>query len=172
MNHSNHSNHSRNDRAPSGTGRRRGRVARTVAALVAAGAVATGGAVLAHGDRDGGRMVGHLSDRLELDDSQAQALGALVDEVSGLRGTLRGDGLRDELAALAAGPTLDQAGALALIESRSDALRAAAPGLVAAAAAFHDGLDERQRAEVAGMLERVGDRGDRGGRGRHRDGDR
>ena len=152
-------------------GRRRAGLRRTVLALGVA--VGLGTAAVAHGGgRDGGwggggdraeRAVERVGERLELDDAQADALRALVDEASGLGRALRGDGPREELAALVAGPTLDQAAALALLEARSDALRAAAPGLVAAAAAFHDGLDEAQRAEALELLERAGGRRGRGG---------
>ena len=149
--------------------RRRGGARGLLVALAAAGAVAAGGLALAdrgeRGDRSE-RIVERVGDRLELDDAQGEALRALIDTVGGLRETLRGDGVGDELRALVAGPTLDQAGALAMVESRADALRASAPDVVAAAAAFYDGLDESQRAEVDGLLERVGD--GRRGRGWHR----
>ena len=165
---------------PSANGSRVGRRAglrRTVLALGVAGAVGLGTAAVAHGGGWGGgwgggrggggdraeRAVERVGERLELDDAQSDALRALVDEASGLGRALRGDGPREELAALVAGPTLDQAAALALLEARSDALRAAAPGLVAAAAAFHDGLDEAQRAEALELLERAGGRRGRGG---------
>ena len=151
-------------RTPAATRPRRARLRTAAVAAVAAGAVALGGlAVADRGDRTE-RVVERASDRLDLDDVQRDSLATLVETVAGLRGELAGDGTGEALLALVAGPTLDQAGALALIESRADAVRAAAPALVASAAAFYDGLDERQRERVDGLLERVGE----GRGGRHR----
>ena len=153
-------------RTPAATRPRRSRLRGAAVAAVAAGAVALGGlAVADRGDRGDRteRIVERASDRLDLDDAQRASLATLVGTVAGLRGELAGDGAGEALLALVAGPTLDQAGALALVESRADAVRAAAPALVASAAAFYDGLDERQRERVDGLIERVGE--GRGGRG-------
>lgn len=140
---------------------KRGRARRIAVGLAAAGALTAWGLAAAHGD--GGRRVGHLADRLDLTDAQTDALGVLAGEMGDVRDALRGQELRTGLEALVAAPTLDQGAALALIEGRADALRAAAPELVAAAAVFHDGLDENQRGELGELLERTG----RGFGGRH-----
>ena len=109
------------------------------------------------------RMIERAESRLELDDNQSAALRTLVDTLSGVRDTLRGEdgGAKAEIGALLASSTLDQGAALAMIESRADTLREQAPAVVAAAAGFLDGLDAEQRAELTGMLERRGGRHDR-----------
>lgn len=140
-----------------------------IVGTVAAATLAIGGLAIAKAGFGSGRMgefmIERASDRLELDDSQRASLGTLVEVMTRTGQTLRGDGPRVEMQRLTAGPTFDQGEALALIESRADALRAAAPDIVAAMGAFHDGLDERQRAEMAQLLER----GPRHGFGHGRD---
>lgn len=159
--------HAKRARTITARGPGRIRLRRTLVASATAGALVLGGLGIAHGvGRDGDRgarmierVVERASDRLELDDAQGAALGALVTALAGIGETLRGDGARTEIESLVAGPTLDQGAALAMIESRADALRAAAPELVAAAAGFYDTLDEAQRAEVDELIDRAGRRG-------------
>ena len=139
---------------------RRPRLRRLLVGGAAATALALGGLTVAYGGGDrGARMVERAGDRLELDDAQRASLDALVSVLTETGETLRGDVGRAELEALVAGPTFDQATALAMIESRADALRAAAPEIVSAAAGFYDGLDGSQRAEIDELLERAGRRG-------------
>lgn len=114
------------------------------------------------GDRQE-RMIERVSERLELDDTQTQALSGFLAEMTETRELMRGDGegLRSEFGALIGDDSFDQGQALALINERTAAVQANAPELVAAAAVFFDGLSAEQKAQVQEMLEKGG-RGHRG----------
>jgi len=126
--------------------------------------LAVGGFALAErsdGER-GARMLERVSERLELDDNQRAALDTLFVEVTGLRQLVRGDGqdMRAELTTLVTADTFDQGAALEIISSRTAAIQAEAPELVAAAAAFLDGLSAEQKTDISAFAERG--RGHRG----------
>ena len=128
------------------------------------GAIALGGSALAaRGGPDTARMVDRISSRLSLDDNQAAALQVFADTLQAARSNTQG-GPRALILQHLGDDTLDQGAALEALEARADAMRAAAPEIVAAAAAFYDGLDAEQRAQVRTFLERRGKRGKRGER--------
>lgn len=135
---------------------------------LAAGTIALGGAALAErgqrGEHGAGAMVERITSRLSLDDNQSAALQSFADALQESRGAIGGEkgGPRAQLLPFLDGDTLDQGGALAAIESRADAMRAAAPELVSSAAAFYDGLNAEQQEQIRSFLERGGR-----GRGRH-----
>lgn len=136
-----------------------------VAALAAVGiAAASGVAIAERGDgHRGERMLERVSERLELDDNQRAALATLAEAMRETRELMRGaDGdLRAQAESLVTAETFDQGAALGLIQERTAALDAQAPELVAAAAAFLDGLDAEQKADIAEFLEKRGGRGHR-----------
>jgi len=116
------------------------------------------------------RMIERVSDRLELNDNQVQALQALRDEVLETRDLMRGDGnIRTQVNALIAADTFDQGAALSIINDRAASLQANAPELVAAAAVFFDGLDAEQRTEVQEFMDHMGKRHGRHGHWRSND---
>jgi len=119
-------------------------------AAIGAGSLAIAG----RGGHGPERMVERVSDRLELDAGQSDALLGFVTEMQSIRTLMRGGELRDDGLALLQSDTLDQGAALTLLETRADALRAQAPDLVAAAAVFYDGLNAEQREEVRAFAER------------------
>jgi len=143
-----------------------------VATIAAVGIVAASGAAIAQrgGGGHGERMIERVSERLELDDNQRAAITTLADEMRETRELMRGtDGdLRAQVESLVTADTLDQGAALTLIQRRTASMNAQAPELVAAAAAFLDGLDAEQKADVAEFLEKRGGHGRRG-RGGDRD---
>ncbi len=135
-----------------------------IVVVLTAGSIALGGAALAaRGGHDGGRMIERISSRLSLDDNQSAALTTFVDTVKESRHNLLGkdESPRTQILEHLEGDTLDQGAVLASLEARADALRAAAPELVASAAAFYDGLSAEQREQVRELLERGGKRGRR-----------
>lgn len=136
-----------------------------IIATVTVGTLALGGVAIAERG-DGSRMVERISSRLSLDDNQAAALesfaAALRSTREAARGGAEGGGPRAMALEFISGNTLDQGAALTALEARAEAMRAAAPELVAQAAAFYDGLDAEQQAQVREFLERGGKR--RGGR--------
>ena len=108
------------------------------------------------------KMIERISNRLELSDTQTQALETFAAELAETRQLMRGDGdgLRGEFGNLLEGQTFDQGQALELITERTSAIQANAPELVAAAAVFFDGLSEEQKSQVKKFMEK-------GGRHRH-----
>jgi len=108
------------------------------------------------------KMVERISSKLELDDTQTQALEEFAAELAETRQLMRGTdgGLRSEFSNLVSAQSFDQGEALNLINERAAAVQANAPELVAAAALFFDGLSEEQKAQVQKFMEK-------GGRHRH-----
>ena len=117
------------------------------------------------GDR-GARMVSHIADHLELDDSQTQALDTLRLEISETRELVGGDkqDMKAQVSALIAADTFDQGAALGMINERAAAFQANAPELVAAAGVFFDSLTVEQKTEIQGFMDRFGNRHERGDR--------
>ena len=129
------------------------------------GVIALGSSALAaRGGHNGSKMVERISSRLSLNDNQVAALQDLADTLKASRGDSQ-DGTRGGPRALILqhldGDTLDQGAALEALEARADAMRAAAPEIVASAAAFYDGLDAEQRAQIRSFVERRGKRRNR-----------
>lgn len=150
---------------------------KTITSIIVVGATVTALAVgaNAYAKRDGGhhgdRMIGHITKRLELDDSQAQALEALRAEVLETRTLMHGSegNLKEQISAMISAETFDQGEALSLINQRAEAFQANAPELVATAGTFIDSLNAEQKATILEFMERGGKRGF--GRKHHRGGD-
>jgi Spy/CpxP family protein refolding chaperone len=150
---------------------------KTITSIIIVGATVTALAfgANAYAKRDGGhrgdKMVSQITKRLELDDSQAQALEALQAEILETRALMSGsDGnLKEQLSAMIAAETFDQGEALSLINQRAEAFQANAPELVATAGTFIDSLNAEQKATVQKFMDRGGKRGF--GRKHHRNGD-
>jgi Spy/CpxP family protein refolding chaperone len=121
----------------------------------------------------GARMMRHVTERLELDTIQVEALDTLRMEVEETRQMMRGgDGdIRTQISSLISAETLDQGAALGMINERAAAFQANAPELVAAAAVFFDGLNADQKADVQQMLDRLKGRHGRGGHNHDDSGD-
>ena len=132
-----------------------------IAAVVAVAGLATASTTVlaARGADRAERVIERVSDRLELDDGQRASLDLLAVELRETRELVRGGGdLRTDVRDLVTADTFDQGRALALIETRTAALQARAPELVAAAATFLDGLTPEQKADVESFLDRVAER--------------
>ena len=124
-----------------------------------------GGGIAAMTDADYGQMRGRLVERagkeLQLDDAQKQRLVVLADKLREQRNALVGTTTnpRAELQALVAGTTFDRTRAQGLVESKTGALRAKSPEVIAAAADFYDSLKPEQQQRVRDFMNRSGRRG-------------
>lgn len=146
------------------------RTTKIVVSALAAIGIASGTAAIARGGHGGmgERMVGHLTERLNLDEQQASALEVLQLELKETRQLMRGNAGEDRqtLKDLVSAESFDQGAALELITQRTTAMQVQAPELVAAAAGFLDGLNVEQKQELSELMDRFGDRrGKRGGKG-------
>lgn len=126
-------------------------------------AIASGTAAIARGSHGnmGERIVNRISDRLELNEQQTEALGKLQIEIRETAQLVRGNSANtaQNLTELVKADTFDQGAALEMITARTTAMQTQAPDLVAAAASFLDGLDAEQKEELGDMMQRIGKHG-------------
>ncbi|MFK8076035.1 MAG: Spy/CpxP family protein refolding chaperone [Granulosicoccus sp.] len=114
----------------------------------------------AYANRDSGkfqdRMIERISKKLELSDTQKEALMTFGAELVETRELMRGGStdIRSEMSALVTADTFDQGKALSMINDRAAALQNNAPELVAAAAVFFDGLDASQKEQITKFAEK------------------
>jgi periplasmic protein CpxP/Spy len=107
------------------------------------------------------RMVDRVADKMELDTTQKARLGTLADQLLAQRSALMaGTDPRQAMQALVAGPAFDRAGAQALLDSKSEALRGGAPAVITAFGDFYDSLQPAQQAQLREFMAR-GQRGQR-----------
>jgi Spy/CpxP family protein refolding chaperone len=112
-------------------------------------------------------MVEHVSDELDLNDTQAQSLRSLADELVELKTLMRenmsadGQAIRDMLVA----DSFDRARAIDMIDAKTTAIQDNAPTIVTALGTFLDGLTQEQKAEIAQRMDHHGNHH----RGRHHD---
>ena len=79
------------------------------------------------------RMVDRIAERMTLDATQKARLGVLADQLLAQRTALMAGGdPRAAMQALVAGPAFDRAGAQALLDAKTDVVRAGAPAVIAA----------------------------------------
>ncbi|MFT4103136.1 MAG: Spy/CpxP family protein refolding chaperone [Burkholderiaceae bacterium] len=104
------------------------------------------------------RIVGRISDKLDLDAGQKQKLDALADEIAAARKAVRGGDAaadpRAEFRALIAGERFDRAGAQQLFERKTAAVQAEGPKVMTALADFYDSLNADQQRKVRERLEK------------------
>jgi Spy/CpxP family protein refolding chaperone len=114
---------------------------------------------------DMARMRQHMLDRatreLSLDEAQKQRLATLLDKMAAQRSAVMGgpqDDPRAKTRALLAGSTFDRAGAQALVDQKTGAMRSAAPELISAFGDFFDGLKPEQQQKVRVWMDKRGGR--------------
>ena len=107
-----------------------------------------------------GKMVERAGRKLDLDAAQQAKLTLLADAIEAQRKAMvaKGGEPRAELKAVLAGPQFDRQRALAMVDSKTVALREGSPALVTAAADFYDSLKPEQQQKVRELLERRGGR--------------
>lgn len=108
----------------------------------------------------GDHMVSKIAERLDLNETQQSALASLQSELRETRDLMRGnlDADGQTLGDLMGAQTFDQGAALEMITTRTTALQAQGPELVAAAAQFLDGLNAEQKAEISKHINKFSDR--------------
>ena len=101
------------------------------------------------------RLVGRAAARLRLDEAQQARLTDLVACLDAQRQALRGAGdWRADLQALVQDESFDRWHAEDLVNARRQAVREHAPRVIAALAAFYDGLQPSQQQRVRELLQR------------------
>jgi periplasmic protein CpxP/Spy len=117
------------------------------------------------------RMLERATKELQLDATQQQRLGTLLDLWHAQRQAVmqvdQGKSPAEQLQGLMAGDRFDRAAAQALADGRSEAMKKGSAGLIAAAGDFFDSLKPEQQVKVREFLARTGQRG-----GHHRRGGR
>ena len=136
----------------------------TAIVVIATTATAIAFGANAYAKRDGGhhgdKIVSRIANRLDLDDSQSEALKALQAELIETRTLMKGDSvnLKDQLSQMINAESFDQGAALSMINERAAALQANAPELVATAGTFIDSLNPDQKAKVQKFMDHSGKR--------------
>ena len=99
-------------------------------------------------------MVNYISDELNLDATQQQALSVFKDALINARTTARSDmtDLRENANSLFTADVFDRAEALELINSRTARINAMAPDLVGSLGDFLDSLNSEQKAQVTEFI--------------------
>jgi Spy/CpxP family protein refolding chaperone len=117
------------------------------------------------------RMVERATSELKLDATQKQRLVLVFDTMHAQRQAMMGGAgagkpPREELQSLMSGARFDRAGAQALVDGKTAAVKTGSPELIAAFGDFFDGLNAEQQAKVREFMAQGGPRG--GMMGRHR----
>jgi len=134
---------------------------RTIA-IFAGGAILAGALVAYAGGRMGwqhgahmNHMIDHVSDDLNLDESQRAQLDSLGNTMMEARQSMRnGDELATVLVSLQ-GQSLNRAALQSFINTKLDAARAQVPLIIASLADFYDGLNTEQQAQAREHLEQM-----------------
>jgi len=121
-------------------------------------------------DQAKGHVVEKIGERMDLDAAQKAQLTVLADRLIEQRSAmLAGGDPRIVVRALVAGNSFDRAGAETLLMTKTDALRAGAPGVIAAFGDFYDGLRPEQQQELRELMQRGRRHGSDHGEPRGRD---
>jgi periplasmic protein CpxP/Spy len=114
-----------------------------------------------------GRAVERVAKHLELDAAQKARLELLAQRLVEQREAMLAGDPHGTLRGLVAGPAFDRAGAEALLLGKTDALRAGAPGVIAAFGDFFDSLNPEQQQKLREFANRRhGGHGGHAGHGR------
>ena len=108
-------------------------------------------------------MVSYITDELELDSTQSQALDVLKDQMLSARETMKARSMRDEAMNLLNAESFDRAAALDMVTAKTAAVNEQAPDLVNAMGDFLDSLSAEQKAEITEIMKER-----RGHKGRHK----
>lgn len=122
---------------------------------IAGAATAVGKHRFGNPEKRATHMVNYISDELNLDDTQQQALTVLKDQLLSSRSTFHSDmsNLREEATSLFTSDVFDRAQALDLINARTAQINALAPEVVGSLGDFLDTLDAEQKARVSDFIE-------------------
>ena len=132
---------------------------------VAGGAIAYGKAKFSDPATRADYMVSYVSEELELDEAQDQALNFLKEQVLAARSEMKEQApeMRDQVRELVAAESFDQAKALDILTSKTSAINANAPVVLQSLGNFLDSLNAEQKAEISEFMDHK-----KGGRFGHR----
>lgn len=103
------------------------------------------------------KMVARVASKLDLDAAQKAKLEVLAGKLSEQRSALMaGAHPREQAQALVAGEKFDRAGAQALVDQKTEAIKAKAPEVVTALGDFYDSLTPAQQQKVRDFMQRRG----------------
>ena len=104
------------------------------------------------------RLLERAGKELQLDEAQQQKLGVVFDKMREQRNALVGSTTnpRAELRSLVSGERFDKARAQALIDEKTNAIRAGSPGTIDALAGFYDSLKPEQQAKLREFMDKRG----------------
>jgi len=97
--------------------------------------------------------VSYITEELELEPTQSQALEVLKDQVLSARQLIKRDPMKSELLEALSADTFDRARALEMITAKTAAVNEQAPDLVNAAGDFLDTLSSEQKAEIVEFMQ-------------------
>ena len=105
-----------------------------------------------------GKVIEHVSDKLELNEAQKLKLGVLADEMIAHRKAMRGDNAdpRTEIQALVAGEKFDRSRAQTLLTQKTQVAQGDGPKMIAALGDFYDSLNPEQQKQVREKMQRRG----------------
>ena len=131
-------------------------------ALFAGGAILAGALVAYAGGRMGwqhgphmNHMIDHVSDNLNLDESQRAQLESLGNTMMEARQSMRNGNEIDTVLASLQGQSLNRAVLRSFIDTKLDTARAQVPLVVTSLADFYDGLNTEQQALAREHLEQM-----------------
>jgi periplasmic protein CpxP/Spy len=104
------------------------------------------------------RLLERAGKELQLDEAQKQRLGVVFDKMREQRNALVGSTAdpRAEMRALVSGERFDRARAQALVDEKTNALRAGSPQTIGALADFYDGLNPEQQQKLRDFMSKRG----------------
>lgn len=103
-----------------------------------------------------GKVVERVSSKLHLNEEQKQKLNVLADRLEAQRTAFMGQAAdpRAEMQAIVASDKFDRARAQALLDAKTQAIRANSPEVLNALADFYDSLDSSQQQKVRELMQR------------------
>lgn len=132
----------------------------TTAIVITLGVITAGSAFAAKSmERDHSRKakyaVSFITEKLELDTTQEQALSALKDQVLATKDIMHEQmsSTHDDVKVLFEADSFDQAKALEMVSSKTASIDTAAPELIGALGNFLDSLNAEQKAEILDFME-------------------
>ncbi len=123
---------------------------------IAGAATAVGKHRFGSSEKRATHMVNYISDELNLDATQQQALSVFKDQLLSSRTIAKSDmaELHEDVNSLFTAEVFDRAQALDLINARTARIDSLAPDLIGSLADFMDSLDSEQKAQVAEFIAR------------------
>jgi len=123
---------------------------------IAGAAFAVGKHHYGNPDKRANHIVNYISDELDLDTTQKQALTVLKDSLIHIRKTFRSEmtEIHQDAKSLITADVFDRAQALSLIDTRTARINSVAPEIVGALGDFLDTLNSEQKTRVSNFIDK------------------